>query len=545
MKFVRAPFVRALGCFLLVGCSQGGHGSFEEADASADTPFSEAASTSPAARAVVARLDARLASVAKLPELPADPAHAPTDISHPPSAPSVRIARDESSLYVRPEASLRSRLAELRLPLDARGAFHIADESGLEADVALRDTNEAAAEVVDGHVVYRKAAARGTADLVHRPSAEGTEDIVLFDERPESENLSYLLSLGSEVAGLRLVENTLELVDDAGAPRLRVAPPYVIDAEGQRHEARLSVEGCAVDTDPVAPWGRLPTPPGASECTVNVEWSGRDVRYPAVVDPSWTTTQSMGAARYNHVAVLLANGKVLVAGGYDGSSFWSSAELYDPSTKTWASTGSMTSVRTRHVAVRLNNGQVLVAGGYSFSSSASYLTSANLYNPATGTWSSTGALNTGRHQHDATLLPDGNVLVAGGANGSGALASAEIYDVAAGSFQSIGNMGETRDSICVVPLSNGKVLIAGGYEESPEAWRTSAELYDPVQKSFTAAGSMSTKRAGHVGPSSRMGVWSSPEATAERTTRRPPTSTILRRTPGRRGPRSSAAAEGR
>jgi len=495
MKMVRGPFLGALGCFLLVGCSQGGHASFD--DSRAEEPSSEGASSS-AAQAVVVRLDARLASMARLPEPPPAPAQEPAHFSQPTSASPVRISRDGAFLRVRAEGSAPR--AELRLPLDARGAFHIADaQSGLEAAVALGDTNEAEAEIVEGRVVYRRAAARGTADLVHRPSPDGTEDFILFDERPEAERLSYLLSLGAKVAGLRLVENTLELLDEGGVPRLRVAAPYVIDAEGQRHDATLSVEDCAFDANPAAPWGGLPTSPGASECTVKVDWSDRDVRYPIVVDPTWTTTQSMSAMRFGHAAILLHTGKVLVTGGYGFSgSYLASAELFDPDTQTWAVTGAMKEARYNPTITRLGAVAVLVAGGYVHTGTSSYLASAELYDPAAGTWSTTGSMGTGRSGHGAALVGNVEVFVVGGANASGALASAEIYNYLAGTFTSAGRMDTARADLVVVVVGR-TVLLSGGYQPSTGTWHASVEAYDWLDKHYWNAGTMSAARSHHSG----------------------------------------------
>ena len=113
---------------------------------------------------------------------------------------------------------------------------------------------------------------------------------------------------------------------------------------------------------------------------------------------------------------MLPNGKVLVAGGYNGSGYLTSAELYDPASGSWTATGSLNTARGNHTATLLPNGKVLVAGGYN---GGGYLTSAELYDPASGSWTATGSLNTARYDHTATLLPNGKVLVAGGYNGSG------------------------------------------------------------------------------------------------------------------------------
>jgi WD40 repeat protein len=122
---------------------------------------------------------------------------------------------------------------------------------------------------------------------------------------------------------------------------------------------------------------------------------------------AFTNTNPMTTARTAHTATLLPNGKVLVAAGFAYTdTYLSSAELYDPSTGTWTVTGALSKVRRWHTATLLPNGEVLVAAGFN--------SNAELYDPATGTWTATGALSTNRHYHTATLLPNGKVLVVGG-----------------------------------------------------------------------------------------------------------------------------------
>src|SRR5260370_41235244 len=117
----------------------------------------------------------------------------------------------------------------------------------------MRDARRATAEVVDGRVVYPGGDAKG--DVVHQVRESGTEDFVILRESGTT-SLDYELALEQGIAGLRLVVNTLELLDARGAPRLRVASPYVFDDAGSRLEARLSVGGFAYDTIPSGPWRR-------------------------------------------------------------------------------------------------------------------------------------------------------------------------------------------------------------------------------------------------------------------------------------------------
>src|SRR5207245_2650704 len=96
----------------------------------------------------------------------------------------------------------------------------------------------------------------------------------------------------------------------------------------------------------------------------------------------------------------------------------SSAALYDPPTGTWAPTSSPADSRSGHTATRLASGKVLVAGGETecnfVDSSFPQLNTSEEYDPVNGTWDSRGAMGTGRYNHSATLLNDGQVLVAGG-----------------------------------------------------------------------------------------------------------------------------------
>ena len=211
---------------------------------------------------------------------------------------------------------------------------------------------------------------------------------------------------------------------------------------------------------------------------------------------TWTNTGSMTTARTGHTATLLGNGEVLVAGGGNATGFLPSAELYNPATGKWTPTGFMTTARGSHTATLLPNGEVLVAGGVSNGSSPwsnSCAATAELYNPSTGQWTTTGSMTKTRASHTATLLNDGSVLVAGGlCNGGGAYAdnSAELYDPSTGTWKATGNMNVARVNTAATLLPNGQVLIAGG--NSTSSGGTSAELYD--QGHWTLTGSMNVYR---------------------------------------------------
>ncbi|HEX8441022.1 Kelch repeat-containing protein, partial [Archangium sp.] len=204
---------------------------------------------------------------------------------------------------------------------------------------------------------------------------------------------------------------------------------------------------------------------------------------------TWAPPSQMAVRRMEHTATLLSSGKVLVAGGQVASGDSSdpgslSAELYDPATDTWTATGSMLSPHRYHTATRLPSGKVLVAGGDG--------NTAELYDPATGTWTVTGAMNTSRQYHTATLLPSGKVLVAGGTTSTGASpATEELYDPATGTWTPTGAMASTHSSHTATLLPSGKVLVAGG--DTPNA-----ELYDPATGTWTPTGAMGASRSGHT-----------------------------------------------
>jgi uncharacterized delta-60 repeat protein len=212
----------------------------------------------------------------------------------------------------------------------------------------------------------------------------------------------------------------------------------------------------------------------------------------------WSTTGNLNAGRMYHTATLLPNGKVLVAGGFGGISIIASAELYDPTTGQWSTTGSMANVRDAHTATLLPNGKVLVTGGYNLYVYGGILTSAELYDPVTGQWSDTGSMTNARYVHSATLLPNGKVMVAGGiGSNTDELTSAELYDPTTGQFTPTGNLNTAREYHTATLLPNGKVLVAGGSTLSRNLL-SSAELYDPTTGQWFTTNNLVIGRSHHT-----------------------------------------------
>lgn len=188
---------------------------------------------------------------------------------------------------------------------------------------------------------------------------------------------------------------------------------------------------------------------------------------------SFAPTGGMHAAREFHTATLLKNGKVLLIGGQnaDGNAL-ATAELFDPTNRTFTPTGSMETPRESHTATLLNDGRVLITGGDSGTES---LATAELFDPSSGRFMPTGSMHAARAFHTAALRNDGTVLVAGGAALASAeddsaqagflpesTTTAELFDPASGSFIPTSDMANARARHAAILLPDGRVLVTGG-----------------------------------------------------------------------------------
>lgn len=223
---------------------------------------------------------------------------------------------------------------------------------------------------------------------------------------------------------------------------------------------------------------------------------------PRTVAPAASQVGSVSPAapmlepRSGHSATLLPDGRVLVAGGMRrNQDFYRSAEVYDPATGKFQSTGEMSAARVGHAAVLLRSGKVLIVGGWV---GRGCTDSAELYDPANGKFTLTAKMSARRGEPRATLLANGDVLITGGDDHDGPdghLASAEIFRASTLSFQATGTMHQARVSQTTTLLQDGRVLVVGGHGEKLNA---SAELYDPKTGKFTETGSLITARYKHT-----------------------------------------------
>jgi N-acetylneuraminic acid mutarotase len=209
-----------------------------------------------------------------------------------------------------------------------------------------------------------------------------------------------------------------------------------------------------------------------------------------IYDPNtgtWTHTDHMTNARWGHSMTLLPDGRVLVAGGNTRAApeeATRTAEIYDPATGAWSPTGNMNIARAFHAATLLADGRVLVAGGITRPHSDLTAT-AELYDSLTGRWTETGSLAVARggHGFSASRLASGKVLIEGAAAPTATAeqrASAELYDPLSGSWSFTGSMSVGRGAQAAVSLADGRVLVTGGVNfDNGAVVLTSTEVYTP------------------------------------------------------------------
>jgi Galactose oxidase, central domain len=222
--------------------------------------------------------------------------------------------------------------------------------------------------------------------------------------------------------------------------------------------------------------------------------------YDPTTDSFHATTHSMTQVRSGHAAALLKNGKVLIAGGdYPPSNQGSpgTAELFDPGTDTFTATGTMNEFRKSPSATLLPDGTVLIAGGRAGTSGIDQVSfnSAELYDPTAGTFAVVASvMSASRVYHTANLLNDGTVLIAGGEQAHGCCfpdPSADIYTPASRSFSKVGSMSSGRALHTATLLQTGRVHVIGGGDAI-------TEIYDPTQAGFLQSISLQLPRTNHT-----------------------------------------------
>lgn len=362
-------------------------------------------------------------------------------------------------------------------PPTATGAFTVAEPTGMALSVRLLGATEASASPAGPYVAYPGAVGGGA--LVLRVLADGVEDWVELPSKPSRESFTWEVSFTGPVAGLRLVEDQLEWLDAKGVPRLRMSPPVLVGAGRVERHAHVALEGCQADRDPLVPFGRPVTAPGASRCQVTVSWSAPADFYPAVLDPSWTTTGDMtsfgGQGRFSHAAVTIpasAGGTtgVLACGGYSISfAAQRHCEVYNDVAGVWAVTGAFQVGAERgdfamaYAAPGTPGPRVVAAGG---NPTASVGGRVDVFNPATGTWSVGPTFGPARAFHTVTTFPAAQhlILIAGGQDAC-RTASFVVYSLVTNTIVSAGSLLQERAIHNATALADGTILITGGLRE--------------------------------------------------------------------------------
>ena len=212
---------------------------------------------------------------------------------------------------------------------------------------------------------------------------------------------------------------------------------------------------------------------------------------PAVAQEPWADLEGdpgllrMHDARMSFTATPLRDGKVLIAGGHDGSVFHRSAEVFDPQSQRFRQVGDMATPRYGHRATTLPDGRVLITGGAEAGIPRGS-TSVEVYDPGTEAFSPLGQLRQGRFGHTATLLADGKVLITGGLRSGQKLRfkkSAEVFDPATGGSKAVGPMRTGRMMHVAVPLDRGRMAIIGGFGAGRAGVRA-VEVYVPARQRF-------------------------------------------------------------
>jgi hypothetical protein len=411
-------------------------------------------------------------------------------------------AGDRSVVAVAPGRGVGS---TVELPLDSDAAMRIAS-GGLTVAAKPLGLTRQAAEFAQKTAVY--AGVSNDTNLYRRVDHAGAEDF--FHVSTARDRISYAYDVAlTNVAGLRLVGGSLEMLDASGTPRLATTAPTVIDSKGVRRTGTLSVRGCEYDSDPSGPWGRAVTAPGNDHCQVVYDVDTRGLAFPVLFDPAWFATDDMLQARaWHHLVQLPAGakdgGKILAVGGSGGAPL--TTMLYDTATGTWAGSSSLNETHGEGANVVLfSDGTVLVAGGLADTGTGAK-TTVELRNKTTGSWSYAAAMG-GRAYFAAGLIKVGGVeraIVAGGyastSSSAKGLKTAQVYDPATNKWTATPALSAERGKVEGAVLTDGRFLLVGGETNGSfsATAQSTTEVYNPATNTWASAGTLTDGRSSHI-----------------------------------------------
>ena len=333
------------------------------------------------------------------------------------------------------------------------------------------------------------------------PSGATTGNVVVFASGVNSNGVSFTVVM------LNSITVTLpNLSLPVGSPQQYTATGNYSNGTQQNLTSTATWTSSSPSVATIGSTG-LATAVALGQTTIHASASGVNGSTPlTVTGPVFLQVGNLHTARTGFTATRLADGRVLVVGGENvsGNQMFASAEIYDPATSTFSPTGSLFNARALHTATLLPNGTVLIAGGFYIDAQNNFysLSTAEIYDPVSGTFSyANGTMTNGRFNSTATLLNNGLVLIAGGGyyTPSFSAADSELYDPVAQTFTpTTGAMITPRELHTATLLNDGTVLIVGGNSFATFAPTAQAEIYDPVANTFSAAGNLNTATDFHA-----------------------------------------------
>jgi hypothetical protein len=379
-------------------------------------------------------------------------------------------------------APLRIRIPEDAAPYSIETRGHRFEVARIERELPFRWSGAAA---IAG---LRRLLAPGGTKAIAAPDgewiAERVEDHNLVDSADGTHAAEYRVRLPPGIRGIRDAGRYLEFFDGKdGHPVLRIHLPEGRDAAGAIRHGTMTLAGVLPDA---ARPGVYLARGGEVQLRTEVRLEG--LAPPVMVATGFSSTGAMAEARQTHTATLLpGTGEVLVTGGYgEGSEdILRTAELYDPASGTWRAAGSMAAKRARHAASPLPDGRVLVIGGHRETLGRDVLASAEVYDPASDSWTATAPLPVGRTDHLALTLATGEVLVVGGKTPDNTVPnSVERFDPGSGTWRPTASPNRPPMA-AAIELRDGRVLVV---QTSTSTQGPGSGLYDPSGDSWTPAG---------------------------------------------------------
>ncbi|MFI5298604.1 MAG: Kelch repeat-containing protein [Polyangiales bacterium] len=418
---------------------------------------------------------------------------------------------------------------EVTVPTRANGDLRIAHAGVTDEWLSLRalDVGDVEATPSEGSLVFANAAPG--IDVVHAIEPQRFEDLRLVRSADVDSTIHYAVTLGPAIASLRAHDDVVEALDRTGHVKLATEPLFAIDARGVREPLTVTIDRgslvlalprnearaypVAIDPSWYAPVATLNSSSAAQDFLesapllsdgrylVPIAVSGKVQAYDPATDSFSVAPGLPFSTTGNYTdftSTVLANGTVLMTGGFSPNGIETSAWLYDGKNPPVQTTNSMSAPRVDHTATTLKDGRVLVVGGGSIHGGATPTTSVDIFDPGTGKFTPVAATLQPHAAHSATLLNDGRVLVALGWAGGGVSNVVEVYDVGKNIWTQLTSLKTSRYLHQAVSLPDGRVAILGGATNFCCAAYTDVDIFDPTKNTFAPGAPMPNARSGFL-----------------------------------------------